>query len=436
MRNLFTYFGFNKENVLNILFNLSKKTDYISVLVSNYNKKTSGLPKDYVNYDIIAGIGCIDFIQSNNNSFEKLNNFQLRKRDWLFGYLSYDLKNEIEELQSNNIDNFNAKNLFFFIPEYVILLNDNKLEIKTHNSKELCSQFVKNFNDSDFPRINSKIHFKARDDKKTYLKKIEKIKSHIQKGDIYEMNYCQEFYSFGNIISPESVFLDLNEKMHTPFSSFLKLKETYVLSASPERFLKKKSNCILSQPIKGTRKRGKTNLLDHNLINELKNSSKDISENVMIVDLVRNDLSVTAKKASVNVFELCEVYTFKEVHQMITSVVSEVDSCVKFSDILKGTFPMGSMTGVPKFRSMELIEYYENFKRGIYSGSVGYVTPELDFDFSVVIRTILYNLANQYVSIGVGGAITIQSDPNEEYEECFIKAKPLFEVLNFKINDL
>ena len=150
----------------------------------------------------------------------------------------------------------------------------------------------------------------------------------------------------------------------------------------------------------------------------------------MIADLVRNDLSVTAKKGSVNVCELCEVYTFKEVHQMISSVVSEVDSGVNFSDILKGTFPMGSMTGVPKFRSMELIEYYENFKRGIYSGSVGYVTPELDFDFSVVIRTILYNLANQYVSIGVGGAITIQSEPNEEYEECFIKAKPLFEVLN------
>ena len=421
--------------LLNVLFNISKNIDYISVLVSNYNKNISNLPKDYINYDIVAGIGCLDLIKSNNNSFENLNDFQFKKRDWLFGYLSYDLKNEIEELKSNNIDNFNSSNICFFIPEYVFLLNGSKLEIKTYHSKSSCTQFVKDFNYSDFPRFNSTIYFNARDDKKTYLKKIEKIKNHIQQGDIYEMNYCQEFYSRGNKISPESVFLELNEKMHTPFSSFLKLKEICVLSASPERFLKKKANHILSQPIKGTRKRGETDIIDKNLITELKFSSKDICENVMIADLVRNDLSVTAKKASVSVYELCKVYTFKQVHQMITSIVSEVDSNVKFSDILKGSFPMGSMTGVPKVKSMQLIEYYENFKRGIYSGSIGYITPELDFDFNVVIRTILYNLADKYLSIGVGGAITSQSDPNQEYEECLIKVKPLFEVLNFKIND-
>lgn len=436
MRNSFTYYGFNKKILLNILLNISKDIDYISVLVSNYNKTKLSLPKDYINYDIIAGIGCIDLINSKNNSFEKLNDFHLRKKDWLFGYLSYDLKNEIEKLQSNNTENFNSNNLSFFIPEYVMLLNDNKLEIKTYNSKESCKQFVKKFNISDLTKNNSTIQFNSRDDKNTYLHKIEKIKNHIKKGDIYEMNYCQEFYSLGNEIFPESVFLDLNKKMYTPFSSFLKLKEICVLSASPERFLRKKSNYILSQPIKGTKERGKTNLKDNNLINELRVSRKDICENIMITDLVRNDLSVTAKKASVVVYELCKVYTFKEVHQMITSIVSEVDSNMNFTDILKGAFPMGSMTGVPKLRSMELIEYYENFKRGIYSGSIGYITPELDFDFNVVIRTILYNLATKYVSIGVGGAITIQSDPIEEYEECLIKAKPLFEVLNFKINDL
>ena len=352
MRNSFIYYGFNKKILLNVLLNISKEIDYISVLVSNYNKTKLSLPKDYINYDIIAGIGCIDFINSKNNSFEKLNDFQLRKRDWLFGYLSYDLKNEIEKLQSNNIENFKSNNLSFFIPEYVMLLKDNKLEIKTYNSKESCDQFVKRFNISDLKKNNSVIHFNSRDDKNTYLEKIEKIKNHIQKGDIYEMNYCQEFYALGNKIFPEAVFLDLNEKMYTPFSSFVKLKEICVLSASPERFLRKKANYILSQPIKGTRKRGKTNLIDKNFIDELKSSSKDICENVMIVDLVRNDLSVTAKKASVSVYELCKVYTFKEVHQMITSIVSEVDSNVKFTDVLKATFPMGSMTGVPKFRSM------------------------------------------------------------------------------------
>ena len=191
MRNSFTYYGFNKKILLNILLNISKDIDYISVLVSNYNKTKLSLPKDYINYDIIAGIGCIDLINSKNNSFEKLNDFQLRKRDWLFGYLSYDLKNEIEKLQSNNIENFKSNNLSFFIPEYVMLLKDNKLEIKTYNLKESCDQFVKRFNISDLKKNNSVIHFNSRDDKNTYLEKIGKIKDHIQKGDIYEMNYCQ-----------------------------------------------------------------------------------------------------------------------------------------------------------------------------------------------------------------------------------------------------
>jgi para-aminobenzoate synthetase component 1 len=120
---------------------------------------------------------------------------------------------------------------------------------------------------------------------------------------------------------------------------------------------------------------------------------------------------------------------------MITSISSEIDEDVSFTDVLKATFPMGSMTGAPKLRAMEIIECFESFKRGFFSGSIGYITPKGDFDFNVVIRTILYNLANNYLSIGVGGAITIKSNPIEEYEECLIKAKPLFDVLNFKIDD-
>ena len=435
MRNSFIYYGFNKQKTLNALLNISKNIDYISVLASNLNDKSSVLPKDYINYDIVAGVGLIDCIVSNNNSFEKLNAFHCNKRDWLFGYLSYDLKNEIEDLVSEKKDNISADNISFFIPEYVLLLHNNKLEIKTYHSREDCDNFVKTFSFLDLPAFNERISFKRRDDRNVYLDKIKKIKSHIQNGDIYEMNYCQEFYSLGHKIFPESVFLDLNNKMSAPFSSFLKLREICVLSASPERFLRKKATDILSQPIKGTRRRGLTNLEDNNLIKDLKMSFKDISENVMIADLVRNDLSITAKKSSVKIHELCKVYSFRHVHQLVTSIVSEVEKDMNFTEILKGAFPMGSMTGAPKCRAMELIEYFEEFKRGIFSGSVGYVTPDSDFDFNVIIRTILYNLATDYLSIGVGGAITINSDPFEEYQECLIKAKPLFEVLNFKIND-
>ena len=435
MRNSFIYYGFNKAELLKALLNISSNIDYISVLVSNLEQKESNLPKDYINYDVLAGVGKKAILISNNDSFEKLNKLHTQKKDWLFGYLSYDLKNEIEELSSNNMDNFNTDNLTFFVPEYVILLNNDKLEIQTHHSIESCNEFVKAFNFSDFTNYKPQVNFSRRDDKESYLNKIEKIKNHIQIGDIYEMNYCQEFYASDVKIDAESVFLELNKRMQTPFSSFLKLKNQYILSASPERFLRKKGTHLLSQPIKGTRKRGKTKLEDSSLMNELKTSQKDVSENVMITDLVRNDLSITAKKESVKVEELCKVYTFKKVHQMITSISSEIDAGFNFSDVLKAAFPMGSMTGAPKLRAMELIEHFEDFKRGFFSGAVGYITPQADFDFNVVIRTILYNLATDYLSIGVGGAITIKSDAMQEYEECLIKAKPLFDVFNFKIDD-
>ena len=435
MRNSFLYYGFNKEDLLKALLNISDNMQYISVLVSNINQKETSLPKDYIRYDLIAGVGEKDILISDTNSFNNLSKFHAKKKDWLFGYLSYDLKNEIENLVSKNIDNFAANNLSFFVPKFVLLLKNDILEIQTYQSKEYCDRFVKSFDFSNLPICNFDVNFKRRDDKKSYLKKIEKIKSHIKRGDIYEMNYCQEFYASGVRILPESVFLELNSRMRTPFSSFLKLKDKYILSASPERFLRKKGNYILAQPIKGTRKRGCTDSEDNILINKLIKSEKDISENIMITDLVRNDLSITASKGTVKVEELCKVYTFKEVHQMITSVISEVDSVYNFTDVLKAAFPMGSMTGAPKLKAMELIDYFEDFKRGFFSGSVGYITPQADFDFNVVIRTILYDLVNHYLSIGVGGAITIRSDSFEEYEECLIKAKPLFDVFNFKIDD-
>ncbi len=408
--------------------------DYIEVLISNKKEITENLPKDYINYDLIAGVGSCEVLISNNNSFDKLSHFHSQNKDWLFGYLSYDLKNEIEELSSNNIDNFKADNLCFFVPEYVLLLKDSVLEIQTYHSKDICDGFVQSFSFVSFMALDLEINLNRRDNRSAYLQKIEKIKAHIQRGDIYELNYCQEFYASGVDFSPEAVFLDLNELMQTPFASFLKVKDKYILSASPERFLRKESSHILSQPIKGTRKRGANRIEDDKLLHELKKSQKDISENIMITDLVRNDLSITAKKSSVNIDELCRVYTFKKVHQMITSVCSEIEKDIDFTQVLKSTFPMGSMTGAPKIRAMELIEYFESFKRGAFSGAIGYIAPNADFDFNVVIRTILYNLAENYLSIGVGGAITMQSNPIEEYEECLIKAAPLFEVLNCKIS--
>jgi len=435
VRNLFKYPDITATNLLKALLNMSLDNEYMSILTSNSFDKKQQLPLNYINYDIIAGVGAVDVLQSNTESFESLKNYHNIKKDWFFGYLSYDLKNEVENLKSQNHDAFGVNNLLFFQPEYVLLLKDNQLEIQTFQSKDDCDKFVTAFSFEKLEGEPPTVNFNQRDTKESYIDKIENIKSHIQKGDIYEMNYCQEFYAEQIKLNPELVFADINKEMSTPFSAFLKLEKQYVLSASPERFIKKSGKKIISQPIKGTRKRGGSTTKDSMLIEELRISKKDISENIMITDLVRNDLSITASKASVKVDELCEIYTFEKVHQMISTISSKISEDIHFADVLGTTFPMGSMTGAPKLKAMELIEKFENFKRGIFSGAVGYITPEGDFDFSVVIRTILYNLASQYLSIGVGGAITIKSDSLEEYEECLIKAKPLFEALNFNIDD-
>lgn len=392
------------------------------------------LPAAYINYDLIAGVDALEILEVNKDAFNSLRAFHLKYKDWLFGYLSYDLKNEVEQLNSSNYDGIGAASLSFFIPRYVLILRQNELAIYTYETKKKCKKFLSKLEINSEHKISS-ITLQQKERKDAYLQKIAQIKRHIQRGDIYEMNYCQEFFAKEVNLKPADIFQKLNQNTTTPFSSFLKLGHIFAMCASPERFIKKSGNQLISQPIKGTRRRGESPEQDTMLIQELKNSKKDISENVMITDLVRNDLSITATQGSVKVAELCGVYTFERVHQMITTITSEVDEKVHFTTILKSVFPMGSMTGAPKLKAMELIEEFESFKRGIFSGAIGYITPEGDFDFNVVIRTILYNTNTKYLSVGVGGAITIKSDAEQEYEECLVKVKPIFEVLDFRLDE-
>jgi len=422
------------SELIKLLLYKSQSLNYISVLDSNTESNQTSLPADYISYDLIAGVDDLEVLNVDSDSFNALQNFHDKHKDWLFGCLSYDLKNEVEQLTSNNNDGIKAASLSFFIPKYVLLLKGNSLEIQSYESKEDCQQFLA-YQQLNWKGKSNVVQLKQRDTKAKYLEKIGVIKKHIQRGDIYEVNYCQEFFSEQVMLNPQQVFLELNTNAKTPFASFLKLNDLHIMCASPERFIKKSGNKIISQPIKGTRKRGIDLAEDKTLIKELIESEKEISENVMIVDLVRNDLSITASKASVKVEELCGIYTFKKVHQMISTISSKVDAKTNFSQILKSVFPMGSMTGVPKLRAMELIEQLEEFKRGVFSGAIGYITPKGDFDFNVVIRTILYNASTKYLSVAVGGAITIKSDANEEYEECLVKVRPIFEVLNFQFDE-
>jgi len=366
------------------------------------------------------------------NPFTDLDNFINESFDWLFGYLTYDLKNDIEHLSSNNLDNQLFPCIHFFIPEIIIKVKKKDVII-LYDSIYTNHQIDNLFNEINkmktVDRIMKPVEIKSRITREDYIKNIVDIKKHLQSGDIYEMNYCQEFYAESADIDPFFLFNELNNLSKSPFSCFYKINNHVCICASPERYLKKEGNKITSQPIKGTIKKLENTLLDRKNKKILLNSSKDLSENVMIVDLVRNDLSKIAKQNTVNVDELTALYTYQDVHHLISTISCELDKNKNIIDVFKASFPMGSMTGSPKIKSMELIEKFEDTFRGIYSGSIGYITPEHNFDFNVVIRSIFYNQQSQYLSFMVGGAITIESDPKLEYEECLVKAKSIFKVL-------
>lgn len=343
------------------------------------------------------------------------------KDTWTLGYFGYDLKNELEKLSSCNDDVLNMPGSYFFVPEVLLRLT-NKVEV-------LIGDFT-GFKSAEFEepiKNSSKIQWK--ESKQAYVKQILKIKDHIQHGDIYEMNYCHEFYLKDAKINPSQLYMELNQLTRAPFSTFLKMGDQFVSCASPERFIRKKGNRVISQPIKGTIKRGANSKEDTYLVKKLKNDPKERSENIMIVDLVRNDLSKIAMNNTVKVDELCEVYSFRTVHQMISTVSAEANPSYSNTDILLACFPMGSMTGAPKVRAMKLIEKYEKTKRGVYSGSIGYFSPDGDFDFNVVIRALIYNANKAYLSGIVGGAITSKSNPNNEYNETKLKAQALIEAI-------
>jgi para-aminobenzoate synthetase component 1 len=380
----------------------------------------------------------IVFLNSNNgesNLIALSNTNNTIENNWQFGFVSYDYKNKIEtQLSSKKTDNILFPEKHFFSPELLFIISDNEVEIQYEKSiytEEEVTKLLTEITQLKLRSIsNESVKMTPRLSKDEYLAKVKTLQQHIQLGDIYEVNFCQEFYAENVEINPIHIYQKLNQKSPTPFSCFVKYNDNYLLCASPERFIKKIADKIISQPIKGTIKRGNFGAEDALLKEQLKNDPKERSENVMIVDLVRNDLSKIAKKGSVNVEELCGIYTFPQVHQMISTVSARVEKEVNFDDVLKATFPMGSMTGAPKVRAMELIEEYEIAKRGLYSGTVGYIDSYGNFDFNVVIRSILYNQSTNYLSFFVGGAITHLSDPEKEYEECLLKAKAMLEVLS------
>jgi para-aminobenzoate synthetase component I len=347
---------------------------------------------------------------------------------WLFGHLGYDLQLETAGISSSRPDRIGFPDCFFFEPVYLIRLTQDHISI-TGPDPAATWQDIQDAGE-ETAVFEKRTAIQGRYSKETYIAVLEQLKKHILRGDCYEINFCQEFYSEGTRINPLSVYRDLSQVSPNPFSALYRQEDHWLICASPERFLRREGQRILSQPIKGTARRNNSNPdLDQAGKEALQQSEKDRSENVMVVDLVRNDLSRVCEEGTVKVDELFGVYSFPQVHQMISTVSGELRKDLSFADIIHASFPMGSMTGAPKKRVMELIREYENSRRGIFSGALGYISPSGDFDFNVVIRSIMYNARNQYLSFQAGSGITWYSDPEKEWEECLLKASAIEAVL-------
>lgn len=382
-------------------------------------------------FECLLAAGCKKNIELNcGNAFAELSAFYANaEAQWLFGHLGYDLKNEVEKLRSDHIDNIGFADTHFFIPEIVLRLKENTVEIFCDGEAGSIYEAIQKTVDTKKGDCKP-LNITNRISKADYITTVKKLQQHILQGDCYEINFCQEFFAEDAIVEPAQLYEKLAALSPNPFAALYKVNSRFCICASPERYLKKEGVKIISQPIKGTSKRDLQNSeKDLHNKNTLALNAKERSENVMVVDLVRNDLSRICKEGTVKVDELFGVYSFPQVHQMISTVSGELNDNTSWVDAVKATFPMGSMTGAPKKRVMELIEENEQTRRGLFSGAIGYINPDGDFDFNVVIRSVFYNARTKYLSFQTGSAITFYCDAEKEYEECLLKAAAIKKVL-------
>ncbi len=416
--------------------NLARFSSKAFVWASQFNHSAYFCPNglDYL-FDPFAHFLAVDAVSTvtareNSNSFENVQKHHDEIQDWLVGNFTYDLKNEIEKLNSAHPDLIGFEPVFFFQPRHLIFYAAEHVEISSFDDP---TDVFKAINDTpveptDTPG-NLSTAILRRVSKEAYLQNVRAIQDQITNGEVYELNYCIEFFGHNPKFDPYQAFQKLNARSPMPFATFQKFRDKFLICASPERFLKKTGDKIISQPIKGTIRRGKGEQEDEILKMQLQTSEKERAENMMIVDLVRNDLAKSSLPGTIKVEELFGIYSYQNIHQMVSTITSTPRANISFTEIIRNAFPMGSMTGAPKVSAMKLIESLEESKRGLFSGAAGYITPDGDFDFNVVIRSIMYNQSAGNLSFQVGSAITYDSIPEKEYEEVLLKAAAIFEIL-------
>lgn len=397
------------------LYALSESTDVFQICDSNGVNAAMNTGK----YEILAGYGLQYFLPE---SSELALHALPEPGKWTFGYIEYP-----ETVLSS------LSKTCFFVPQIVayILKDERVLHIVNNGVDDACFQdwLSKLEATPIIPELINipNFHFNAVTEQADYIRQVNQIKDDILHGRYYEMNYCIEFRAPLASRAFLPYMLRLNERTSAPFAAFARMKHMSILCSSPERFFKKEGQNLLSQPIKGTNKlmNGPEN---EKQLQALKNSEKECAENVMIVDLVRNDLAHVCEAGTIRVDELFGTYPFKTLNHMISSVSGKAKANTTLKTILEALFPMGSMTGAPKLEVMKHIDAYENHQRGIYSGCLGYVSPDGDCDFNVLIRTLVYCHKTESISYKVGSAITFDSEAEHEYEECLLKGHRLEDI--------
>lgn len=417
------------------LYRMVHEFEYAVVLTDKY-LFYNGHVQQYHEFDLLAGFDALEVFEED---FNKMGRAASSLNDWLLGYFSYDLKDEFEAfLSSGNYDPVGFKKFSFFQPRFMIRKSNDSWQVGFQTDKdseheaELFVEQIRAIVIKEKPEMPG-FSFQPNVSRAEYLRNVNALKQHIRKGDIYEINYCIDFFAEIENLDPADVFSGLIDIAPMPFSAFLRHKDSFLMGASPERYLRKRGARILSQPMKGTARKTSETHDDYKVMKSLAESDKERAENIMIADLVRNDLARVAARGTVKVDDLCSVFPYPGVYQMVSTISAQMHGDSSWLDPVRCSFPMGSMTGAPKIRAMELIEKYEKTSRSLYSGAVGYVTPELDYDFNVVIRSFLYNQDSGYLSYTVGSAITDVCNPLDEYNECFLKAEKLRSVFNKSI---
>ncbi len=391
-------------------------------------------------YECLLAAGAWKWVRlPSGNAFERLQAFATHAGDWLFGHFGFGLHAELFSLSPGLPDPAGFPDAYFFVPEHLVLLTESSVRISSYSLAP--EQVLRNILQMPVGKPATAVKpaghgsrssppLVPRLSRAEYIAIVEKLQAHIHRGDCYEINFCQEFAASDCAIHPPAVFLELGRVSPNPFAVYYKLNDSYLLCASPERYIRLEGGRIWSQPIKGTSPRYISDgARDAASAETLVRSEKERAENVMVVDLVRNDLSRVCVPGSVEAEEICGVYPFPQVFQMISTVTGLLQEGKNWVDAVAASFPMGSMTGAPKKKVLELIRRYETGGRGLFSGAVGYVDPAGNADFNVVIRSVLYDAARLQLSCCVGSGITWYADPAAEYEECLHKVSAILQVL-------